>query len=191
MSDKALQRGKNTCTDNKLADSCYTLTEWRTVSTSIFNVADCPCTRPWTRRRLSLVHGSNFGQMPFLPPPIIHTATSGRWTQARKVQVRHRSHWVTATPFNPSTQTLQSQLNEQSISKASDSLETVFITTTLHNYSRTTGTTGQMDDCRNSSLSQANRLLFSNCIGSQSLQNIQQYHLHLFQFWHTLLSTVV
>ena len=27
LSDKALQRGKNTCTDNKLAHSCYTLTE--------------------------------------------------------------------------------------------------------------------------------------------------------------------
>jgi len=44
---------------------------------------------------LLLAHGSNFGRMPFLPPPVIHMGVSGSWTQARWMLVRRLHHRAT------------------------------------------------------------------------------------------------
>ena len=54
--------------------------------------SDAPSKQIW----LLQVHKSNFGQQPFLPPPMTHTGTSGSWTQGRWVQVHHLNHGTTA-----------------------------------------------------------------------------------------------
>jgi len=52
--------------------------------TLLFKGLDVP-----TKIEFLLVHGSNFGQMPFLPSLMTHMGTSGSWIKARWVQV-HR-----------------------------------------------------------------------------------------------------
>jgi len=54
---------------------------WRpnlTSSTTLLKCSDVP-----TKVELLLAQGSNFGRMPFLPPPMTHMGTSGSWTQGR------------------------------------------------------------------------------------------------------------
>jgi len=43
----------------------------------LLNSLDVP-----TEVGLLLHHGSSFGQMPFLLPPVTHMGTNGSWTQA-------------------------------------------------------------------------------------------------------------
>jgi len=61
--------------------------------TPLLNCADMP-----TEVKLLLVHRSNFGQVPVLPPPTTHTDISGSWTQVRWAQVRHLNYWFTTAP---------------------------------------------------------------------------------------------
>jgi len=44
-------------------------------------------------------HGSNFGWMPILPPPINHMGTSGNLIRVRLVQVCCPKYWATAAAF--------------------------------------------------------------------------------------------
>ena len=62
------------------------------VVTPLFTGSDVPI-----EVGLLLAHRSNFGQMPFLPPPMTHRGTSSSWTQAH--WVHHLNHWAMAAPL--------------------------------------------------------------------------------------------
>ena len=61
-----------------------------------------------TKVGLLLVHGSSFGQMPFLPPPVTPMGSGGIWTQVCWVQIHCLNRWAVVQWLTDTLKTVKS-----------------------------------------------------------------------------------
>ena len=75
--------------------------------TPLFKGLDVP-----SKIGLLLAHGSKFGWMPLLPPPVTHIGTSGSWTPACWAQVHRFNRWASAVLCKVLSKSIQTQNTE-------------------------------------------------------------------------------